>query len=333
MLYATPQGWRVLQLGLVGAVVISLLSVGCQSTAGNSPNKPQQRGMDGPVTGTGSSAQNVELARKTIEGGDPSAVIPRLLHVISVSPTSKPALDARYWLAVAYREMGSYRDSIEMYGEYLRLAPDGKYAQNAASELDALNREYQDKFQTPEEIDANIRELAGRVQQNPGDIALQMTLANALWTRGDYQSAAKIYNEVLRTNPGRANDPELRDRIESLPQGGFVVLTPSEIQRREAERQPLFVFNTRSFKSGKDLFTREPLYYAVSGQVVNRGPSVMYGVEVVITVYGFGNMVYDTNTIHIGRMNPGEIRSFSSRFSSFDNIDEVQRFECVASAG
>ena len=57
----------------------------------------------------------------------------------------------------------------------------------------------------------------------------------------------------------------------------------------------------------------------------------MYGVQIVVTVYGFGNMVYDTNTIHIGRMNPGEIRAFSSRFSNFDNIEEVQRYECMAS--
>jgi tetratricopeptide (TPR) repeat protein len=331
MSYATPQGWRALRVGLAGAAIVIVLCAGCQSSGGNNLDQPNHRGLIGPTTGTDSGARNVEQARRSIEAGDTTNVIPRLFNVISNAPTSKASLDARYWLAVAYSKIDSYRDAIDMYGEYLRLAPEGRYAANARSEVDALTKEYREKFQTSEEMDAEVRELAGQLQQNPKDDALQMRLGNVLWKRGDYESAAKIYYQIIREHPEHAADPEMRDRIEQLPEGGFVVLTPSEIQRREVERKPLLVFNTASFKSGKDLFTREPLYYAVTGQLVNQGPSVMYGVEVVVTIYGFGNMVYDTNTIHIGRMNPGEVRAFSSRFSNFDNIDEVHRYECVAS--
>jgi tetratricopeptide (TPR) repeat protein len=332
MVHATPQGWRVLLLGLAGAVTVSVVLAGCQTTAGSSLNQTNPRGLAGPTTGTDSSAGSVELARKSIEAGETTTAIPRLLHVISNAPQSKASLDARYWLAIAYSKIESYRDAIDMMNEYLRLSPEGRYAADAQREIEALDREYRAKFQTAEEMSEEVRELAERVRQNPNDHEMQIRLANVLWKRGDYESAAKIYYDVIGQHPAYAEDAELRDRIERLPQGGFVVLTPAEIQRRAAEKQPLAVFNTASFKSGKDLLTREPLYYAVTGQVVNQSSSVMYGVSVNVTIYGFGNMVYDTNTIHIGRMNPGEIRAFSTRFSNFDNIDEVQRFECVARA-
>lgn len=328
-MYAAPQGWRLLSLGLAGS--LGLLSLACQSISQTDLDRPNHRGLNGPTTGTDSGAGNVEQARKSIEAGDTKSVIPRLLHVISNAPMSKASFDARYWLATAYSQIDSYRDAIDMYGEYLRLAPEGRYAGDARSKIEVLSGEYREKFQTSEEMDAEVRELAAQVEQNPKDFDLRIRLADTLWKRGDYDSAAKIYYEVIRVRPEYAANAGVRDRIEKLPNGDFIVLTPTEVQRREAEQQPLLVFNTSSFRSGKDLLTRETLYYAVTGQVVNRGSSVMYGVQVVVTIYGFGNMVYDTSTIHIGRMNPREIRAFSSRFSNFDNVDEVQRYECVAS--
>ena len=87
--------------------------------------------------------------------------------------------------------------------------------------------------------------------------------------------------------------------------------------------------NTNAFQSGHDLLTREKLYYVVTGQVVNRGDSVLYGTELVVTIFGFGNVVLDTNTVSFGRMNPGEARAFSVRFSNFPNIDDIRRFEAV----
>jgi hypothetical protein len=107
-------------------------------------------------------------------------------------------------------------------------------------------------------------------------------------------------------------------------------LSPAEVERRQIQAQPLAVTNTAAFKSGEDLFTRTALFYSVTGQVVNRSDSVLYGVQVIITIYGFGNVVNDTTTVSIGRLNPGEIRAFSVRFSNFENIENINRYECVA---
>ncbi|MFA6241883.1 MAG: FxLYD domain-containing protein, partial [Candidatus Hydrogenedentales bacterium] len=113
--------------------------------------------------------------------------------------------------------------------------------------------------------------------------------------------------------------------------GQYLILTPMEVQRREVEKQPLVIVNMSSFRSGEDLFTRQPLYYSVTGQAVNRSDSVLYGVQVMVTLYGFGNVVYDTTTANIGRLNPGESRAFSVRFSNFDDIENIYRYEAVGS--
>ena len=327
MKFGTPNVNRGVSRSLgVLAVVAALVVAGCQTTGAGQGG---HRGLKGPDQGSGARA--VEEARRSIEAGDTTQVIPRLLHVISNYPSSTPAIEARYWLGVAYMKISSYRDAIELFYEYIKLAPEGRYAKEAQQQADALQKEYSEKYQTPEEMDAEVKALLAKVTASPADAALQMELANLLWKRGDYDSAAKIYYQVLKAHPEYADDPGLKDHIERMPNGELIVLTPTEVQRREAERQPLQVINMASFKSGKDLLTRESLYYAVTGQVVNRGTSVLYGVQVNVTIFAFGNMVQDTTTVNIGRLNPGEIRAFSVRFSNFENIDDIHRYECVAS--
>jgi len=322
--FVSPMQKRRVLLGFAGTVACMLALSACESVG----REKTSGGLTRPTPGAG--ARTVAEARKSIEAGDTTIVIPRLLHVISNSPESKNAMDARYWLGVAYMKIDSYRDAMDMFQEYQRLAPEGAYAAQASDHLGQLKRIYDEKYQTAEEMNAEVRVLADKVAADPSDTELNMQFAETLWKRGDYDSAAAIYYRVIRQDPALARDPRVSGKVEQLASGEFIVLTPSEVQRREVERQPLWVFNTASFKSGKDLLTREPLYFAVTGQVVNRGASVLYGAQVVITIYAFGNMVYDTNTVHIGRLNPGEVRAFSARFSNFDNIDEVNRYDCVA---
>jgi hypothetical protein len=108
-----------------------------------------------------------------------------------------------------------------------------------------------------------------------------------------------------------------------------MIVTPSEIERRSIENRPLLITNTNYFRSGEDLITRESRFYVVSGQAHNRSDSILYGVQVHVTIYGFGNVIYDTATVNIGRLHPGEQRAFSIRFSNFDNINNVARYECI----
>lgn len=317
-------------LPLVVMAVSALLFVtaGCTTPRSNPPmtETPVSKNR---MLDQRSSSKEVEEARRMLEAGDTTVVIPRLLQVIAKYPNSRSSLDARYWLGVAYMNIKSYREAIEVFDEYLRLAPDGPYAEESRQYAANLQDEYEQKFWTAEKLEAEIRQLAEELKADPNNVGNQLKLADMLWKRGDYDYAGRLYARVVKESPEVASDPEVSTRIELLPSGGYIVLTPGEVQRREIEKRPLAIINTASFQSGRDLITRESMYYVVTGQAVNRGDSVLYGVQVIVTIYGFGNMVYDTNTVNIGRLNPGEIRAFSVRFSNFANIDDIHRYECV----
>jgi len=282
-----------------------------------------------PVQGGRAARKEVGEARKQIEAGDASAMIPLLLETINKYPNANASIEGRYWLGRAYYEIGGYRDSMDMFTEYLKLAAEGAYAAECKEYLAKVGNEYGQKFPSPEELDDQIGQLNKQVEAYPGDLESRMKLADLLWLRGDYPRAGNIYKGLVAENPNYANDEKVSARVQFLPNGEYVLLTPAELQRREAEAKPLVVFNTSNFQSGRDLFTREMNYYAVTGQVANRGDSVLYGVQIIITLFGVGNTIHDTTTVSVGRMNPKEIRAFSVRFSNFENIEDVNRYECV----
>lgn len=328
---------NVILRGFVWAVCVAviLVSAGCATTSTNQP-EPKLKTSPVPPLNTGrvgddrAAAMEVEEASELVDAGDTSAVIPKLLSTISKYPDSEAAYEARYWLARAYYKIGGYRDAIDLFKEYLHLAPNGRYAQECNDYIQRLTTEYSQRFLTVEKLDENIRTLTGELNKSPDNIGSQLALADLLWKRGDYDKAAAIYKNVVDKHPDQANNEIIRQRVEMLPGGQYIVLTPAEIQHRQAEAQPLVVINTASFQSGEDLFTRQARFYSVTGQVVNRSDSVLYGVQVDVTIYAFGNTVLDTTTVNIGSINPGEIRAFSVRFSNFDNIENVNRYECVA---
>ena len=318
--------------GFLFLSVVIVFTSGCVTAPKVSKSdKAQSLPIDrGGASDDHAAAEEVALASQMIETTDPSEVIPRLLNVMSKYPASQSAMEARYWLGLAYYKIGGFRDAIDLFNEYVKLAPKGKYAEKAANYVAQISEEYNQKFPTAQKLDEAIDAMAQEVAKAPDDLAKQLELADLLWKRGDYTDAGLIYKAVVAKRPEYAKDAAVAARVEFLPNGECTLLTPLEIQRRQAEAQPLIVINTSSFHSGRDLFTREQRFYSVTGQVVNRGDSVLYGVQVVITLYGFGNAVFDTNTVSIGRMNPNEVRAFSVRFSNFDNIENVNRYECVA---
>lgn len=316
---------RCFAWALLGLMVAA---VGCTTPRANVPMTATPVAKN-RLTEGGAADKEVEEARRMIEAGDYNVVIPRLLQVIQKYPRSEAAMDARYWLGVAYYNIKSFRDAINLFEEYLRSNPHGRHAEASAQQIATLRREYDETFGTAESIDSAIKVLWEQVKAEPANYEKKWELAEVLWKRGDYDMAGELYANIVQKYPTYATDPRVKGRVEFKPDGGYVLLTPAEIQKREVEQQPLVVMNVNSFRGGQDLFTREPTFYVVTGQAFNRGDSVLYGVQVNITIYGFGNIIYDTNTVNIGRLNPGEARAFSVRFTNFENIENVRRYEAV----
>ncbi|GMV99469.1 MAG: hypothetical protein AMXMBFR84_06080 [Candidatus Hydrogenedentota bacterium] len=271
----------------------------------------------------------MESAKQYLDSGEYSLAIPRFIHLIGKYPNTPASTEARYWLGVTYSKVKSYQDAMLMLKEYLEMAPEGKFAAEGSALLNELSEEYQSKFWTTEKFENRANELKQQLASNPKNLTVQLELADLYWKRGDYENSGRLYVEIVEDHPEYLKDATIVTRIEPLPTGEYVVLTPAEIQRRAYEDMPLQVFNETAFKSGEDLLTRRPRYYVVTGQCVNRGDSVLYGVQINCSIYGFGSVVLDTSTINIGRLAPGEIRAFSVRFSNFPNIDDIHRHECV----
>jgi tetratricopeptide (TPR) repeat protein len=315
----------------VATLVVLAVVSGCVSTG-------QLNGISQiPMTGRGQSfhsktaEKELSDVRRLVNAGDHATAVPRLIQIMQKYNDRETSMEARFWLGVCYYNLNTYRDAIDMFKEYIREAPEGPRADSSREYIAKLQTEYEQQYGSPEELDSQIQAAQRAVQANPGSVEDALHLADLLWKRGTFTAAGEIYVGLVRKHPEiYANEPIAR-RIEILPSGEFTILTPTEIQRREVEQTPLVIENQHAFRRGRDLFTRERLFYVVTGQAHNRSDSVLYGVEVLITLYGQGNIVYDSRPWHVGRLNPGERRAFSVRFDQFETIENIQRFECVGS--
>lgn len=318
--------------GLCGIVVLCMaaaVGAGCSTIHATKPSPVMPSKETNRVYDNHAAGQEIEAARILIETADPSSAIPRLLNTIQKHPGTEAALEARYWLGMAYYKIGGYRDAVGMFGEYARLRPQGVHAAQCTELIARLTEESNAKYPTLEELDAQIEKASEEAAAKPDDVQVQMNLADLLWRRGDYPKAGALYAGLVAKHPECAGDATIKGRIEFDANGKYVILTPVEIQRRAADADPLVVINSSGFKSGRDLFTREQRFYSVSGQILNRSASALNGVQAIVTIYAFGTAVLDTTTVNIGQLRPGEMRPFSVRFSNFDNIENVNRFECI----
>lgn len=256
--------------------------------------------------------------------------IPRLVLIISQYPRSAQAVEARYWLGRSYQELKSYREAANLFNEYLAMAPEGEYAEEARLAKAQIVEEYEQTFSQAQERERRILDLERSLDRKPGDVALQLELADLLWRQNEYERAGAIYYQVVQARPEFMEDAIVSSRL-ALNESGYTVITPAEFRRRDAAANPLQIVNQSSFRSGHDLFTREAVFYVVTGQAYNRSNRTLFNVQVHCTIYGFGNMIYDSNTVFIGELKPGERRAFSTRFSNFDDINNITRYECVGS--
>ncbi len=274
--------------------------------------------------------QALDDAMVMIRAGEHSMAIPRLTSLLSRYPNSDAATDALYFLGLTYYKIDGMYNAEKYFSKYLALRPEGKYA--------ALSREYVEGIaQASLKRDADREALEARVAtydgvDEPEALAESLELAERYWNNSEYERAGAVYTKVFTEWPSLKNDVIIRRRMELGPDGAWIVLTPDEINRRYKEAEPLSIFNTATWKSGR----YRPLqvdytnvYYNVSGQAVNRGATPLQDVRVTITIFNFGGQVYDVQTVQLGSLRPGETRAFSVRFSNFDNIENVRRYECV----
>jgi tetratricopeptide (TPR) repeat protein len=285
--------------------------------------------------GTAHSADGqLQIARRLVAAGEYSAALPRLLTLTSEQAQSHAGIEAHFYLGQVYFQLGEYWEAQEQFKAYLAKAPGGAYVEKSQEFIDAMAATVENEYETPEELAEALATAQTDAGLAESDMARQLNLADLHWRSGHYDDAGRIYEFLLSRYPQLATDMIVRSRMERTPTGSYVVLTPQEVARRQAEAEPLLIFNTTTFRSGRDtIYGRafKEIYYTVSGNVLNRSEQPLRNVQVTISIHGFGSTIYDVQTVQIGTLNPGDIRPFSVRFSNFDNIENVSRYETIGS--
>jgi len=275
--------------------------------------------------------QAVAEADQLIQSGDSAIAVARLQEIIARYPGTPEAADAQYLLGVAYENLGGMRDAIAAYDAYLALAPKGEWADESRISGDRLRHQYTASFPAPEAIDREIDAARAALQAQPDSPEAKLRLADSLWQRGRYDEAAPLYLDLAKRDTNFAASDHFRARVEVRSDGAHTILTPAEVSRRATEKNPIQVVNLNSFDAVRDSITQIPLYFVVTGQAVNAAKSMIYGVNVTVTLYGFGNAIYDTQTTSFGDMAPGETRAFSMRFANIRELNSIDRYEYAVS--
>ena len=277
------------------------------------------------------AAKKLDVAKRMVHAGQYAQVIPRLAHLVSDCAHTPAGQEAHFFLGVAYHEIGGLKQAREHLRAYLKSAPAGAHAELGQRYLAKLDSEIDLATQTQREAEERIAELEEEAEQASDELAHKLELADLYWREGRFDEAGTVYAQVLRKWPQLETDPTIRQRIERQDDGDLVILTPQEVERRIAERDPLVIINTSAFKSGRlwgQAAVAMPRYYNVTGEVVNRSESSLRNVRVIVTLYEFSTVI-DTKTVAIGAMRPGETRAFSAKFANLPNMYDVYHYECV----
>ncbi len=314
------------RVGVVAALAILLGA--CSTSFLTRPSVATNADLGGKLTPSWTAQREIADCKYLVESGDFNAAIPRLVSVVNSYPTSPSAIEARYWLGVAYHRASVYRDAMSALQEYLKLAPNGPLAAKAHEELSAVQREYLEKFDVPEEFEPRIRQLKAALRKKPKQLDLQWELADLLWRQGDYRAAGRTYLHIVEKHPEAKSDSRLAGRIQETSEGKWVVVGPGEVQRRDTVTHPLEITNTASFKGRRESWSNPAQYYTVTGEAVNQGARALQGARVTVTIYGFGMVVHDTRTVLLGRLNPRESRAFSVSFTNIDNVNNITQYVC-----
>lgn len=276
----------------------------------------------------------LEQAYRDMANGKYISAVPKYLWILQQKESTPGARqEARFRLGECYYHMRSYMESGIQFQRYLADYSDGAFASDAKQYLEKLqgieSQERQREELRRKEAEARLKHWRDMAKREPKSAEAAAQVGHALWDLGDYEDAAREYLRALQLDPGKRYDELISSRLEFHEDGSATVITPEERERLEKERNPIVIYNKHAYRAGgQDLFASEPRYFIVTGQVVNRSSRVVQDVEVAVTIFDFAGHVLDSASYRMGTMRAGRIRSFTVRFSNFENIYNIDRYEC-----
>ncbi|MBN1901501.1 tetratricopeptide repeat protein [Candidatus Sumerlaeota bacterium] len=230
----------------------------------------------------------------------------------------------------------SYHDAEKTFKEYLDLYHDGLYqAESNAylTKIEALRAEREKNYVLQrEEIKGNVDLLRLMVERNPYDAQVHYELANHLWDLGDYNEAAKHYLKAGEIDAALKESELIKNRLMINGQGDVIPITPALQRELEREKNPLVVFDVHSYqqRTKPDYLGASKAFQTVSGKVRNQSKQAIHRVSIAVNFYNVRHELLDTQNFYVGTMGPQEVRAFLVKGQNFDNLYNIDHFECLS---
>ncbi len=295
------------------------------------------------ITATGCVTQGRALARLSngelssaygdMKDGRYGAAAASYILVLQEESGGPAAEESRFRLGQCYFHMRSYLEAGTQFQRYLSDHPTGTFAANSKQYLGELREmeereRVQDKMRE-REIRKRLEHWRAVAKSEPDNAEAAVQIGHALWDLDEHETAAREYVRGIDLDPDVIYGKLLSQRISFNDDDTVTVLTPEEIAELERERNPIVIYNTYARPGGGgSLFSSEPRWYIVSGQVYNRSSQTVRGVGVLVTIKDFAGHVLDSTEHRVGTVRPEQIRSFRVTFSNFENIYNIDRYEC-----
>ena len=253
---------------------------------------------------------------------------------------SHPSNDKRQFFimqqGLAFYLIQSYHDAEKVFHNYLRRHPEGLYksqAETYLTKIEALRSQKRRNYVLQrKQIKGDIKLLREMLKRDPYNAQVHYDLANKLWELGKYNEAASHYLKAGDINAALQENELLKNRLMIDEQGEVVPVTPERQRELEREQNPLIVFDIHSYKQRikPDYLGASKAFQTVAGKVRNQSKRVHRGVYVSVNFYNMHHELLDTQSYYVGAMAPNEVRAFLVKGQNYDNIYNIDHFECTA---
>ncbi len=227
-----------------------------------------------------------------------------------------------------------YHDAQETFRRYTLEYPDGIYTAEAEAyltKIEALRAEKERRhILQHEQIRGDVKQLRQLLTNDPYNARIHYELANKLWELGEYNQAARHYLKAGEIDAALKESELINNRLMIGENGKVVPITPRRQRVLERERNPLIIFDVHNYKQRikPDYFGARQAFETVAGKVRNQSKRVLHNVSVSVNFYNIHHELLDTQTFYVGTMGPREVRAFLVKGQNYDNLYNIDHFEC-----
>jgi tetratricopeptide (TPR) repeat protein len=229
----------------------------------------------------------------------------------------------------------SYHDGEKTFKEYLDLYPEGLYkaeCQAYITKIEVLRAERERTYVLQrEEIKGDADLLRLMIDRDPYNAQVHYELANLLWDLGDYNEAAKHYLKAGEIDAALKESELIKNRLMINGAGDVIPITPEIQKDMDREKNPLVIFDVHSYqqRTKPDYLGASKAFQTVAGKVRNQSKQAIRGISIVVNFYNIRHELLDTQNYYIGTMGPREIRAFLVKGQNYDNLYNIDHFECL----